>query len=80
MLPEGVPKDVLNLIYALMPGFVAAWIFYGLTAHPQKTPFERTIQALIFTRACRDSFQSERRIRLNGMEPFINGSVTFTCI
>ena len=49
MLPEGVPKDVLNLIYALMPGFVAAWIFYGLTAHPQKTPFERTIQALIFT-------------------------------
>ena len=49
MLPEGVPKDVLTVIYALMPGFVAAWIFYGLTAHPQKSPFERTIQALIFT-------------------------------
>lgn len=41
--------DILGVIYALVPGFLAAWVFYGLTAHPKKTPFERTIQALIFT-------------------------------
>lgn len=45
-----VPKsEIVGLIYQLLPGFIAAWIFYGLTAHPQKSPFERTIQALIFT-------------------------------
>lgn len=42
-------REILGLIYALVPGFLAAWAFYGLTAHPKKTPFERTIQALIFT-------------------------------
>lgn len=42
-------KDLLGLFNTLVPGFLAAWVFYGLTAHPKKTPFERTIQALIFT-------------------------------
>jgi hypothetical protein len=28
---------------------VAAWVFYGLTAHPKKDPFDRVVQALIFT-------------------------------
>lgn len=42
-------KDVLGIINALLPGFVAAWIFYGLTPHPKKEPFERVVQALIFT-------------------------------
>ena len=42
-------SEILKLIYALLPGFVAAWVFYGLTAHPRLSPFERTVQALIFT-------------------------------
>ena len=42
-------SEIVGLIYQLLPGFIAAWIFYGLTAHPQKTPFERVVQALIFT-------------------------------
>lgn len=47
---EGMPSsEILKLIYALLPGFVAAWLFYGLTAHPRLSPFERTVQALIFT-------------------------------
>ena len=47
---EGIPSsEILKLIYALLPGFVAAWLFYGLTAHPRLSPFERTVQALIFT-------------------------------
>jgi hypothetical protein len=33
----------------LLPGFLTAWIFYSLTAHPKPSPFERVIQALIFT-------------------------------
>ncbi len=42
-------SEVLKVIYALLPGFVAAWIFYGLTAPPRQSPFERVVQALIFT-------------------------------
>jgi hypothetical protein len=42
-------KDIMSIVLGLMPGFLAAWVFYGLTAHPKKTPFERVVQALIFT-------------------------------
>ena len=42
-------SEVVKVIYALLPGFVAAWIFYALTAYPRLSPFERTVQALIFT-------------------------------
>lgn len=46
----GIPSsEIVNAIYQLLPGFVAAWIFYGLTAHRRTAPFERVIQALIFT-------------------------------
>ena len=44
-----VSKDVVALIYHLLPGFVTAWIFYGLTSHPKSSSFERVVQALIFT-------------------------------
>lgn len=39
----------VEIIYALLPGFVAAWIFYGLTAHNRPSAFNQIIQALIFT-------------------------------
>ena len=42
-------SDIIAAIYYLLPGFVAAWVFYGLTAHPKASPFERVVQALIFT-------------------------------
>ena len=48
-------RETLSLLFFLLPGFVAAWVFYGLTAHPRKDTLERVIQALIFTvivRAC----------------------------
>ena len=41
--------DLLNLIRYLLPGFLSAWIFYGLSAHQKPEQFERVIQALIFT-------------------------------
>jgi hypothetical protein len=47
-MPE-VPKDALLLIYYLLPGFVTAWLLYGLTAYSKAGPFERIVEALIFT-------------------------------
>lgn len=48
-MPEWISGELVTLLYHLLPGFVAAWIFYGLTAHPKADAFERVIQALIFT-------------------------------
>lgn len=45
----GISNDVVLLLEYLLPGFIAAWVFYGLTGHPKTSPFERTVQALIFT-------------------------------
>jgi len=45
----GISQDIVTLLNYLLPGFFAAWLFYGLTGHPKSTPFERTVQALIFT-------------------------------
>jgi hypothetical protein len=41
--------DVIKAISSLLTGFLAAWVFYGLTAHPKRSPFERVVQSLIFT-------------------------------
>lgn len=49
--PDATKMDgqLVNVIYQLLPGFLAAWIFYGLTAFPRRDLFERVVQALIFT-------------------------------
>lgn len=41
--------DLIKVVNALLAGFVASWVFYGLTPHPKASEFERVIQALIFT-------------------------------
>jgi hypothetical protein len=46
---EAVSGDVVQIVYGLLPGFLAAWIFYSFTAHPKAPPFERVVQALVFT-------------------------------
>ena len=49
---ENINNQLIQLIPVLqylLPGFFSAWIFYGLTAYPKPSPFERVIQALIFT-------------------------------
>jgi len=56
----GISNDIVTLLNYLLPGFFAAWLFYALTGHPKSTPFERTVQALIFTvfiRAITSCFQ-----------------------
>ena len=42
-------SEVLSVFTFLLPGFVAAAIYYLLTSHPKPSAFERVIQALIFT-------------------------------
>lgn len=44
-----ITSELVSVIYYLMPGFLAAWVFYTLTAHRKASPFERTVEALIFT-------------------------------
>ena len=48
-MSENFPSELISAIVYLLPGFVAAWVFYGLTSHPKPSQFERTVQALIFT-------------------------------
>jgi len=41
--------EAVKLLTYLLPGFMAAWLFYGLTSHPKPSQFERVVQALILT-------------------------------
>ncbi len=43
-----VTTDIALLFEYLLPGFVAAWIFYSLTSYPKPSQFERVVQALIY--------------------------------
>ena len=42
-------EDAINVIQYLLPGFLATWIFHGLTPHPKESQFERTIHAVVLT-------------------------------
>jgi uncharacterized protein DUF6338 len=42
-------QKLIALLQFLLPGFLAAWVYYGLTPVPLPSQFERIIQALIFT-------------------------------
>lgn len=46
---DGLVKEVIPLLQYLLPGFLAAWIFYSLTAFKRPDTFGQIVQALIFT-------------------------------
>jgi hypothetical protein len=46
---EEVTKEFVLVLAYLLPGFLAAWVFYGLTSHSKPSQFERVVQAVIFT-------------------------------
>ena len=46
---NALSNNVVALLTFLLPGFVAAAVFHSLTPFPRREPFERTVQALIFT-------------------------------
>jgi hypothetical protein len=47
-MPE-ISKDVVALLQYLAPGFLVAWVYFGLTSHIKPSQFERVVQALVFT-------------------------------
>jgi len=46
---DSISNNVVTILQFLLPGFLAAWVFYGFTSYPKPSQFERVIQALIFT-------------------------------
>ncbi len=42
-------SEVINLLTFLLPGFVTALIFYGVTSFPKRTEFDAVVVALVFT-------------------------------
>jgi len=44
-----ISKDILTLLTQLMPGFLTAWVVYGLTTYTKPVQFERIVQALIYS-------------------------------
>src|SRR5882724_4154875 len=46
---ERIVPEALALLQLLLPGFLAAWVFYAFTSYRKPSEFERIIQALIFT-------------------------------
>jgi hypothetical protein len=46
---DDLVKEVIPLLQYLIPGFLAAWIFYSLTAFKRPDTFGQIVQALIFT-------------------------------
>jgi hypothetical protein len=47
-MPE-VSKELITLLNFLSPGFLAAWVLFGLTSNVKPSPFERVVQAFILT-------------------------------
>lgn len=46
---ENLSSEIVGLIYQLLPGFIVAWVFYGLTSYIKPAAFDQIVQALIFT-------------------------------
>lgn len=46
---ERIVPEALALLQLLLPGVLAAWVFYAFTSYRKPSEFERIIQALIFT-------------------------------
>ncbi len=44
-----ISVELINILIFLLPGFLAAAIFYWLTAHTKPSTFGQVVQALIFT-------------------------------
>lgn len=42
-------SEAVAVLVFLLPGFVAAAVFYALTSHPRPGEFARVVQALVFT-------------------------------
>jgi hypothetical protein len=65
---QGMPelsKDIIALLQYLLPGFLVAWIYFGLTSHQKPLQFERVVQALIFALFVRFMVIGERKVAIS---------------
>jgi hypothetical protein len=62
-MPE-VSKDLIILLQYLVPGFLVAWICFGMTSHQKPSQFERVVQALIYALFVHFFVNGERAISL----------------
>jgi hypothetical protein len=46
---DAIGSQAIQILQYLLPGLLAAWIFYGLTPYDVPSQFERVIHALILT-------------------------------
>jgi hypothetical protein len=46
---EVIKSEIFDLLKILLPGFLTAAIFYGVTSFPKRSEFEAVVTALIFT-------------------------------
>lgn len=44
-----ISKDVFAVLTQMMPGFLTAWVVFGLTTYSKPAQFERIVQALIYS-------------------------------
>ena len=61
---DSISQNVVVILQYLLPGFLAAWVFYGFTSYPRPPQFERVIQALIFTLIIQAAVYVEKTIFL----------------
>ena len=62
-MPE-LSKDVIALLQYLAPGFLVAWVYFGVTSHLKPSQFERVVQALIYTVVVQGLLAIERAVAL----------------
>lgn len=62
-MPE-ISKDMIVLLQYLLPGFLVAWICYGMTSHQKPSQFERVVQALIYALFVHFFVNAERAMAL----------------
>jgi len=46
---NNLSANLTQILEYLLPGFLAAWVYYGFTSHKKPSEFERVVQALILT-------------------------------
>lgn len=69
MIPD-LPTEIIGLLRYILPGFVAGWVFYSLTAHQRPDQFQQLIQALIFTLLVQGSLPAWQILEVRWVESF----------
>ena len=76
-MPE-LSKDVVALLQYLAPGFLVAWVYFGVTSHIKPSQFERVVQALIYTVVVQAIVAIEHAIALGIGKHLVVGPWTHT--